>query len=146
MDFGEVDESKLRYGFPNPIVSVTYNQDTRPTIAQVTRTLYIQNDDVRATDFPDTPVISTPVAIPAPNGSTIIYLDGSGDVVTQVVSQDSTYRLNVLFSPNTLGWKLTGFKWEPHADDSFFDASETWEMSYSITGSQFVSITPGLGG
>ncbi len=140
------DDPGLRYGFPEPVITVTYNQDARPTIEQMTRTLYIQAGDPRAEDFPDTPTITTPMKLPAPTGSVVAYTTNNSEVVVDgPLASDYTYTMNMLFAPSQLGFKLTGFKWEPHADEAFFDVTETWQMYYSITGSQFVSKQPGLG-
>jgi len=117
------------FGFPEPVVTVKYNSPTLPNIGGA---LYALPGTAKTLGFPT-------VANIALTEKLVNWTDvpnQAGDVVT----------LQILYTPNPLGWQQTGISAEPVADKSFFDVSETWRTFYIFAGCSVISTTHFTGG
>jgi len=130
-------------GFPEPVVTVKYNSNTRPGIGTGGLTqLYAAPGSANASGFPATPSILLPVSIPLGVGATVSYFDGTAFVTVGPTTAPSTINFVIDYRPNPLGWQLVRLKSDPVAAATFYDIEEEWRTSYNLFSANFVSIVP----
>jgi len=130
------------FGFPEPVVSVTYSTATAPSIGSgALQGIYALPGSYNATGFPPVPDIDVPMTIPLDAGTTVDYWDGSA-FVSFTAQTDTTFIFLYHFVPNPRGWQLTKLKWDPVASRNFFAVEENWRNFYVYAGISSVSHTP----
>lgn len=135
------------FGFPEPVVTVRYNSNQRPSIgAGDLNTLYALPGSSHASGFPSTPSIFVPLSIPISPGGTVTYFDRNSEafVTAGPVTVQTVVTLVTEYRPNTLGWQLTRLKSDPLAAANFWDVTEEWRTFYFAYGTTFQSSVPPL--
>lgn len=135
------------FGFPEPVVTVKYNTNSRPSIgAGSLNTLYALPGSTNANGFPSTPSIFNQLAVPIGPGGTVTYFDRneSAFVTAGPVVVQTTVTLVTEYRPNVLGWQLTRLKSDPLAAANFWDVEEEWRTFYFAYGTTFQSAVPPL--
>jgi hypothetical protein len=116
------------FGFPEPIVTVSYVNLTPPTIGGA-NTLYAPANTSRTAGFPTLNEIDVPIDFVVPDGSVVTYFDGT-TFKSFTASGPQALHFAMVFLPNPLGWQLEKLKWDPQSDSSFYDVEETWRGAY----------------
>jgi hypothetical protein len=135
------------FGFPEPVVTVKYNTNTRPGIGSGSLSqLYALPGSTNALGFPNAPSIFNQVSVPVQPGGSATYYDATAAAFVLVgpVTVLTTLTFVTEYRPNVLGWQLTRLKSDPVAASAFFDVEEEWRTYYFAYGSSFVSAVPPL--
>lgn len=136
------EASENIFGFPEPVVTVKYNSNTRPGIGSGgLAQLYAQPGSPNASGFPDAPDITVPISIPVAAGAVVTYFNGT-TFVTVTLSVPTLFNFILVFKANPRGWQLIKLKSDPVASSNFYDVEENWRNFYVFTGVTFVSAIP----
>jgi len=134
-------------GFPEPVVLVKYNNNTRPNIGVGGLSqLYALPGSTNASGFPDTPSMFYNLSVPVQIGGSVTYYKAStGQFVTVgPLIILTTFNFQIEYRPNPLGWQLNRLKSDPIAGESFYDVQEEWRTTYFVYGTTLVSTSPPL--
>lgn len=132
-----------KLGFPEPVVTVKYNSNTRPSIgAGGLSQLYAPPGSSNAQGFPPAPVIPLPLAMPLGIGATVTYFDGDSFVTVGPLTHPSTINFTINYGPDPLGWKLIRLKSDPVAAANFYDVEEEWRTYYFVLSISGVVLNP----
>jgi hypothetical protein len=130
------------FGFPEPIVTVSYTSTSPPPIGGGFSGLYAKPETTSAAGFPSLNEIDVPLDFSLPSGSAITYFNGTTFVNMGPLASATLFHFVMVFQPNPLGWQLEKLRWEPQADSSFYDVEETWRGSYFFVGVRLLSHVP----
>ncbi len=133
-----------KFGFPEPTVTVVYNSATDPAVGiGDLSSLRALSGSAKAQGFPPVNDVIIPISYPVPGGSLVQFFDGVTYVAVTPAS-NTTFNFNIRYKSNPGGWQLTGLKYNPVANRSFFDVEEKWRNFYVFFGVEFVSSIPAL--
>ncbi len=135
-----------KFGFPEPVVTVKYNANSRPVLGGDISSLYALQGSTRAQGFPTISNVDVPYTVPLTVGAYVTYFDESGltPIVVGPLLADTTFNFNMVFRPNPLGWQLQRLKSDPVAAASFYDIEEEWRTFYFFFKTTLISTIPPL--
>lgn len=140
---GDTNSRFTGFGFPEPVVTVKYNSNSRPAIGSSNLSqLYALPGSSNAQGFPPTTNMDIPVSIPLPIGATVTYYDGTRMVQVGPLTVRTTANFVLNYRADVLGWKLMRVKSDPVAAANFYDVEEEWRTFYYQYSAQFVSMIP----
>lgn len=133
-----------KFGFPEPVVTVKYNDSTQPSITGNITSLYATPGSAAAQGFPSVADITVPYSVPAGVGAYVSYFNGSAIVSKGPLVANTLLTFNLVFRANPLGWQLQRVKSDPISGPAFYDIEQEWKMSFFYASSNLVSAVPPL--
>jgi hypothetical protein len=132
-------------GFPEPIVTVSYNSSSMPRIARGVNGLYATPDEPAAAGFPVLSDIRVRFEIRLSAGAAGQYWNGTAFIAFGPLTVDSIFQFRFMFSANPLGWQLQKLKWDPVGNPgapAAYGIEEQWRGLYFFTGVEFIRVVP----
>lgn len=132
-------------GFPEPIVTVSYNANTMPPIARGANGLYATPDEPAAAGFPTLADIRVRFNVRLGRGASGQYWNGTAFVAFGPLTVDTIFQFRFIFTANPLGWQLQKLKWDPVGNPTTptaYAIEEQWRGYYFFTGVEFLRQVP----